>query len=73
MNKDTLRQLVNVITLIIALTVNGLANALPLNGKMTGAISDSFAVYFVPAGYVFAIWGVIYLSLIHISEPTRPY
>ena len=64
MNKDTLRQLVNVITLIIALTVNGLANALPLNGKMTGAISDSFAVYFVPAGYVFAIWGVIYIGLL---------
>lgn len=55
MNKDTLRQLVNVISLIIALTVNGLANALPLNGKMTGEISDSFAVYFVPAGYVFHI------------------
>lgn len=64
MNKDTLRQLINVISLIIALTVNGLANALPLNGRMTGAISDSFAVYFVPAGYVFAIWGIIYIGLL---------
>ena len=64
MNKDTLRQLVNVIGVIVALTVNGLANALPLNGKLTGAISDSFAVYFVPAGYVFAIWGIIYIGLL---------
>ena len=64
MNKDTLRQLVNVIGVIVALTVNGLANALPLNGKMTGEISDSFAVYFVPAGYVFAIWGIIYIGLV---------
>ena len=64
MNKDTLRQLVNVIGVIVALTVNGLANALPLNGKLTGAISDRFAVYFVPAGYVFAIWGIIYIGLL---------
>ena len=27
-------------------------------------IADSFDVYFVPAGYVFSIWGVIYLGLI---------
>ena len=64
MNKDTLRQLVNVIALVGALIVNGLANALPLNGKQTGEISDSFAVFFVPAGYVFAIWGIIYIGLI---------
>jgi hypothetical protein len=30
----------------------------------TGQISDRFQVYFVPAGYVFSIWGVIYLGLI---------
>jgi benzodiazapine receptor len=42
--------------------VNVLANALPLNGQNTGAISDKFKVFFVPAGYVFAIWGVIYLG-----------
>jgi len=44
--------------------VNGLANALPLNGLQTGEISDRFTVYFVPAGYVFSIWGLIYLALI---------
>jgi hypothetical protein len=30
----------------------------------TGQISDRFQVYFVPAGYVFSIWGLIYLGLI---------
>jgi hypothetical protein len=30
----------------------------------TGEISDRFQVYFVPAGYVFSIWGLIYLGLI---------
>ena len=41
-----------------------LANALPFNGQNTGEISDRFQVYFVPAGYVFAIWGLIYIGLI---------
>ncbi len=43
--------------------VNGLANALPIAGRQTGEISDSFPVLVTPAAYVFAIWGVIYLGL----------
>jgi hypothetical protein len=54
---------VNVVALVITITLNGLANALPLNGLTTGEISDRFEVYFVPAGYVFSIWGLIYLAL----------
>ncbi|UCH58712.1 MAG: tryptophan-rich sensory protein [Anaerolineales bacterium] len=64
MNKDTLRQSANVIALLATVVVNALANILPLNGKTTGEISDQFKVYFVPAGYVFIIWGVIYLALV---------
>jgi benzodiazapine receptor len=55
---------INLAALTLALVMNGLANALPLNGQTTGAISDRFHVYFVPAGYVFAIWGLIYLGLL---------
>ncbi len=62
--KDKLRQLAVIATIMVTLVVNGLANALPLNGLNTGEISDRFKVYFVPAGYVFSIWGVIYLGLI---------
>jgi benzodiazapine receptor len=64
MNKKVLRQSVNVLAVIVTIAVNGLANALPLNGQTTGEISDRFQVYFVPAGYVFSIWGLIYLGLI---------
>jgi benzodiazapine receptor len=63
MRKDTLRQLVVVMAVIATIGLNGLANALPLNGLTTGEISDRFQVYFVPAGYVFSIWGLIYLAL----------
>lgn len=62
--KDTLRQTANFVSVIIALTVNILASVLPLNGQNTGEISDRFQVYFVPAGYVFAIWGIIYIGWI---------
>lgn len=62
--KDTLRQFVNLVTVLIALAVNILASTLPLNGQNTGEISDRFQVYFVPAGYVFAIWFIIFTGWI---------
>ncbi|MBI5951564.1 MAG: tryptophan-rich sensory protein [Chloroflexi bacterium] len=75
MSKDTLRQITNVVSVIIALTVNILASTLPLNGQNTGEISDRFQVYFVPAGYVFAIWGLIYIGWIafafYQSQPAQ--
>ena len=61
---DVLRQLAVVLTTLYALAVNGAANAIPLNGRNTGQISDTFKVLFVPAGYVFAIWGLIYLLVL---------
>lgn len=64
MQKDTLRQYANALSVVLALTVNILASALPLNGQNTGEISDRFDVFFVPAGYVFAIWLVIYIGWI---------
>ncbi len=62
MNRDVLRQIAVVVSVLATIVFNGLANALPLNGLNTGEISDRFAVYFVPAGYVFAIWGLIYIG-----------
>jgi len=62
MKKDTIRQLVVMVSVLATLAVNVLANALPINGQSTGEISDRFAVYFTPAGYVFAIWGVIFIG-----------
>jgi translocator protein len=54
----------NIIGLLIVLIVNGMANALPINGRNTGEISNMYPVLFTPAGYVFSIWGAIYLFLI---------
>jgi hypothetical protein len=64
MGRAIVRQVAVVLAIIGTIAFNGLANALPLNGQLTGAISDRFTVLFVPAGYVFSIWGVIYAGLI---------
>jgi benzodiazapine receptor len=64
MIRDTTRQWANLVGATLAIVVNVLAVRLPLNGQDTGAISDRLAAYFVPAGYVFSIWGVIYLGWI---------
>ena len=58
------KRILMIASLIVTLVVNGLANALPLNGLTTGEVSDRYPVLFVPAGYVFSIWGLIYLALI---------
>jgi hypothetical protein len=64
MNKDLIRQIFVVIALIITIVVNVFSNTLPFNNLTAPEIADSFDVYFVPAGYVFSIWSVIYLGLI---------
>ena len=59
-----LNALLNVAGLSLVLAVNALANILPINGYNTGQISALYPNYFVPAGFTFSIWGVIYLLLI---------
>ncbi len=47
----------------VMLLMNYLANALPLNQRNTGEISDMYPSYFTPSGFTFSIWGVIYILL----------
>lgn len=64
---STLMSAIVVISVLATLAVNGLANALPINGQTTAEISNRFPVLFTPAGYVFAIWGLIYLGLVALA------
>ncbi len=63
MRSDRIRQAITAISFLITFAVNVAANAVPIGGKMTNVISDQFHVYVIPAGYVFAIWGLIYTLL----------
>lgn len=64
MKKISGKQIITLLITILMVSVNALANILPINGLLTGDISDRFDILFVPAGYVFSIWGLIYLGLI---------
>ena len=59
----TLR-LLNLASFTIMVSVNALANILPIGGINTGAVSDSYPNLFAPAGLTFSIWGVIYVLLL---------
>ncbi|MBI1228315.1 MAG: hypothetical protein GC192_23980 [Bacteroidetes bacterium] len=54
----------NIFMLVVVLVMNYLANALPIAGRTPKEVSDMFPTLFTPAGFIFAIWGVIYLLLI---------
>ncbi len=66
MNRDAIRQIAVWVGVIATIVVNGLANALPINNQMTGDIANQYKGQnlWLPAGYVFSIWGLIYVGLI---------
>ncbi|WP_324825951.1 tryptophan-rich sensory protein [Sinanaerobacter sp. ZZT-01] len=51
------------LTFILMIAVNILANAIPINGVTTAEVADFYANLFTPAPITFAIWGLIYLLL----------
>ena len=65
----------NILSFLLTIVMNSLANILPINGKTTAELSDSFPNLFVPAGYVFSIWGVIYvlLAIFTVSQAFSKY
>jgi hypothetical protein len=61
---STLLKLMNIIAFALTVVVNGLAGGTTvLGGKLTSEISDANPTLITPAGYVFSIWGVIYVLL----------
>jgi hypothetical protein len=54
----------NLITLIAVIFANILAGSTTLiGGKVTAQISDENLTLITPAGYIFSIWGIIYILL----------
>lgn len=58
---------INLVLFAGMVVMNYLANALPINNRSTGELSDMYPNLFVPAGLTFSIWGVIYLLLLGYS------
>jgi benzodiazapine receptor len=54
----------NLVAFALTVLVNGLAGSTTiLGGKLTSQISDANPTLITPAGYVFSIWGIIYVLL----------
>lgn len=62
--KSSALKWINTISLAAVLSVNALAELLPLGGVTTGEVAEAYPNLFSPAPYTFAIWGVIYLGLV---------
>lgn len=58
------RMLVLPAVALVMIVINSIAGASGINGIRTGELSDQYPNFFVPAGYVFSIWGIIYIGLI---------
>lgn len=61
---DVARRSLVLVTILATIAFNLLAAWLPLAGRTPGEISAAYPVPFTPAGYVFSIWGLIYLGLL---------
>jgi hypothetical protein len=65
MDKKLVWRIVATVTFAVMLVVNSLAGATTLlNGQNTATVSNTYPTLFTPAGFTFAIWGVIYLLVI---------
>ena len=58
---------VNFLSVVLVLIVNGLSQSQRWNGTTIGEISNQYDNLFTPAGYAFAIWGLIFLMLVGYS------
>lgn len=62
-----MKKLYAVLNLIVTVAVilwNYLANSMEINGNSVGEVSAEYTNLFTPAGYAFAIWGIIFLGLL---------
>jgi hypothetical protein len=62
-----MRRFTPLLATLIVVAVNAAANILPINGVGTGELSARYPTGFTPAGWVFAIWSLIYLGLLAFS------
>lgn len=56
--------LINTVVVLAVIFWNYWSNTGAINGHTVGELSDKYANLFTPAGYAFAIWGLIFLGLL---------
>ncbi len=56
--------IINAVVILVVIFWNYWSNTGVVNGNTVGDLSDQYTNLFTPAGYAFAIWGLIFLGLI---------
>lgn len=56
-------KIINTVAFAAMISVNLLANIIPIGGNTTAEVSEKYSNLFTPAPLTFAIWGVIYIML----------
>jgi hypothetical protein len=64
LSKKQYLQIGNIIAVIVTIAINLLANIVPFGGNTTGDLAENYPNLFVPAGYVFSIWFIIYVLIV---------
>jgi hypothetical protein len=60
LKRPVVLQAINIVAYKVSVAVNGLVGSTPLFGGVTSAdVSDKYTTLFTPAGFTFAIWGII--------------
>jgi translocator protein len=63
-NNSRLTRWINILAFVLTVLVNGLAGSTTIiGGQNTARVSDTNPTLITPAGYVFSIWGIIYVLL----------
>ena len=62
-----MRKYFPLVATLVVIAVNAAANIVPINGVRTGDLSALYPTGFTPAGWVFAIWSLIYAGLLAFS------
>jgi translocator protein len=61
---SSFRRSANIFAFIVVVIVNGLAGSTSIiGGRNTAQVSNAYPTLITPAGYVFSIWGIIYILL----------
>lgn len=54
-------KIITIVTYVIMIVINILANTLPINNVTTSDIANKYDNLFSPAAYTFSIWIIIYV------------
>jgi tryptophan-rich sensory protein len=63
MKTDRIRAVLLFFWVGLTITMNILAEVIPLGGQTTGQVSDRYPTLITPAGYAFSLWALIYAGL----------